>query len=75
MAAVNSLEWINGRPSRLEFNNKIYPQKNLNASVVSPRNSVRGGGGNGSVGMGSKQSKDNSAANSEDSARTDDKTA
>jgi hypothetical protein len=59
------------------FGNKVYPVKNMNSSLISPRGSPRGGGGlNVSVaGHGSKTSNNISAHNSEDSARTEDKTA
>jgi hypothetical protein len=58
------------------FGNKVYPVKNMNSILISPRNSPGGGGLNGSVaGHGSKTSNNISAHNSEDSARTEDKTA
>jgi hypothetical protein len=48
----------------------------MNSILVSPRGSPRGPGLNvSSAGHGSKTSNHNSAHNSEDSARTDDKTA
>ena len=61
---------------RAGFNNRVHPIKNMNSSLISPRNSASGGGMNGSVGgHGSKTSNNLSAHNSEDSARTEDKTA